>query len=763
MSRFAELPDGRRLEFPDDTPDEVIQAAVRRELGLSVPLPAVTTPESDQKAPVTPVSAPIEAELRPGGPRGATGEAILAVGSGAIAEPLSGLAGLFGAITGVLPGGETPLERAARFQAGTAEALTFEPRSEAGVAATESISRGAEFLTKQVRKPVGGIAGLIQLAAGSGVEGAAETVRRTVEEGIGPTAGAALERAGAPPIISAAAEIIPTGIAVVAGAKQLPKPKPKPKPRPKAEPEPVPEIKPARSVAEPEAPAAKPRVDEKADVSSQKIVDDLKKGKTEPVASEVVPDAQVVEAAQRLGVDLNVEHYATSTAFQDVARALKTKPGSELLANEVQALRDLGTRADDLVSDIGGSIDKAAVSDDILNSTRAMIDDLQTKADGAYKTVRETIHNKARVKTDNISEFLQKKIDDFGGDDSLLSVAEQRIKKIIGRAEDGSITYAALDRIRRDVGDGFNKRSGPFADDGQRTLRELYDVLSDTQQGAAEAFGIGPLYTEAKGLVSRRKGIEDQAVQLFGKNATASLTPRIRAAATGLPKGDVTALNKLMAALPEARRGEVAATVLGELFGAGSRQGGALGTGFATTWRNLNRNKAARGALLKHLPEGTGQRLDDIGRVMDAIVRSNAKPLANPSGTAAGIIAALETGEAGSRLFAGTKAVASTVALEGIAVGVGIPPGVVTTARATAAVVRRKKGPDVGAVKAADDLLSSQTFKDAVGEAVQGNTAKANKIIEGSPKFKRWATTLTDAEAARLARVGFIGYVSGEE
>ena len=35
MSRFAELSDGRRLEFPDGTTDDVIQATVRRELGIA--------------------------------------------------------------------------------------------------------------------------------------------------------------------------------------------------------------------------------------------------------------------------------------------------------------------------------------------------------------------------------------------------------------------------------------------------------------------------------------------------------------------------------------------------------------------------------------------------------------------------------------------------------------------------------------------------------------------------------------------------------
>ena len=253
-----------------------------------------------------------------------------------------------------------------------------------------------------------------------------------------------------------------------------------------------------------------------------------------------------MDAAQRLGVDLNVEHYASNTAFQDVARALKSKPGSELLAGEVQALRDLSTRADDLVTEIGGALDKGAVSDDILNSTRTTIEDLRVQADIAYGKVREAIPAQTRVDTAGIREFIQGRLDDLGGDESLLSGVERKLLKLVESGKDGSITYAALDRVRRDVGEGFNQRTGPFADKSQRVLREVYDNLSQTQNGVAEAFGIGELYTGARELVAKRKGIEDQAVALFGKDAAGSLVPKIRAAATGLPKGDVTAFNRLL-------------------------------------------------------------------------------------------------------------------------------------------------------------------------------------------------------------------------
>ncbi len=801
---------------------------------------------------------PVAEELPVGTTLGGVGEAALTIGSQAVAEPLAGLAGLLaiptGFIGGLVPGGESPLEKGQRFGAGAVEAtrrgLTIEPFTQAGEVAIEKVGQVVEPVVKAVRTPVAGIAGLLQLPFGR-IEGAAETIRRTREEGIGPTAGRFLQDIGAPPIVSAAAETIPTAIATVAGVKAPIRRVPK---------VPAPPVRPTVTTRGPAVSVGRPTLDRPVDVtpfeppiSAQKVVDDLRKGKPKNVAEAVLPDTKIVDSAQRLGVDLNPEHFSTNTAFQDVARALKTKPGSELQAVERQALVNLSNRADDLVTDIGGSLDKAAVSDDILLNTRTTIDDLQSRADVAYETVRETIPAATRVETQLIKEHLDTKLAELGGDKSLLTTAERKLLNLIEKGEkgkkletifrgtstattgrnffstskdfareftqsgkasevvsvkipkddifnapnvfagnpkavdaatktarqqgkkavrlsegrgqpqsifvfddsilNGSITYAALDRVRRDIGDGFNKRSGPFKDDNNLTLREVYGVLSDTQNGVAEAFGIGELYANARNLIVKRKGVEDAAVELFGRNLTGSLVPKMRQAGAAVTKGDVAPLNKLIGALPEARRAEVAATILGDVFAGGSRQGGALGTGFVNGFAALNRNAVAKTALFKHLPPATRQTFDDIGRVMTGIVRANAKSLANPSGSAGPIIAALESGNMATKLYAAGTTVAGETALTTIS---GIP-GLATTLRV---ITRQGKTPQI--VKA-DKFLTSQPFKDAMQAAIRGDTARANNIAQNSPQFKAWATTLDENTAANIANTGFIGWLSGQD
>lgn len=67
------------------------------------------------------------------------GEFLAQLLSGVVAEPLSGLAGIGGVVGGLVPGGESPSEKGARFVEGTSNALTFQPRTPHGQALSQGI------------------------------------------------------------------------------------------------------------------------------------------------------------------------------------------------------------------------------------------------------------------------------------------------------------------------------------------------------------------------------------------------------------------------------------------------------------------------------------------------------------------------------------------------------------------------------------------------------------------------------------------------
>ena len=510
---------------------------------------------------------------------------------------------------------------------------------------------------------------------------------------------------------------------------------------------------------QPSASVGRPTLDVPVDitppVSSEQIVSQLRRGKTQAVADAVVPDVKIVESAQRLGVDLNPEHYSTNTAFQDVARALKSQPGSTLQKQEVAALDAVARQADDLVVTNNGFLDKSQFNIEIGTQINSTIDDLAAAANTAYAEVNSQIPRQAKVDTALIREFIERKLADFGGDKSQLSKVEKQLLALTRNTKGGepiNPTYATLDNIRRNVGEGFNKRSGPFKNGTDANLREVYGILSDVQNGVARAYGVGDLYAGARGLVVTRKAIEDQAVQLFGRNASGSLVPKIRGSATGLVSGDVSKFNQLINALPENRRAEAAATVLAEIFSGGSRRGGELGTGFVASFAALNRNKAAKDLIFSHLPAEARKRFDDIGRVLTGIVESNRKPLSNPSGSAGPIVAALKDLSVVEKVMG---AGARMAAAEGVSSSVGIPGA--GTAGVLFGLLNKQRTP---VIVAADNMIASPAFTRAINKAIEGDAATANQIIENSPAFKVWATKIGKEEAQQIARIGFIEWVT---
>lgn len=117
------------------------------------------------------------------------GETALNLGTAAIAEPLSGFAG----IGAMLPGGRTPTQAVEE----TREALTYQPRSEAGIQAQQEM--GA------VLEPVGKVIGAVEQGAGDIGYGAAGLI-----PGVSPEAQSAT---------GAIASAIPTAIMEILGFK----------------------------------------------------------------------------------------------------------------------------------------------------------------------------------------------------------------------------------------------------------------------------------------------------------------------------------------------------------------------------------------------------------------------------------------------------------------------------------------------------------------------------------------------------------------
>lgn len=192
---------------------------------LLAQLRATSQPQVDQ--PVTPgkdellaqlkkASKPQEEELSVGQSIADTllaiGEPLATIATGAIAAPISGLAGIVG---GLIPGEQG---QAARFQEATQEALTFQPRTEAGQAGLQAVGEAAQVVGDVATRIPAGLAGIPQALTGD-ITGATETIEGIQERGLPATLGEATLEATGSPLLAAGAASAPEAMLELLGFK----------------------------------------------------------------------------------------------------------------------------------------------------------------------------------------------------------------------------------------------------------------------------------------------------------------------------------------------------------------------------------------------------------------------------------------------------------------------------------------------------------------------------------------------------------------
>ncbi len=640
--------------------------------------------------------------------------------SSAVAEPVAGLMGIGAAL---VPGGETGAEAVES----TREAMTYQPGGETG---QEMMGDVGSFL-----EPVGEALG-------------------AVESGLGE---ATLKATGSP-LLASAAHAIPTALMEVLGLGLLRKPSQaamraaKAQERVRIEPDMTPDQA-ARQMIEPEM------------RSHQQIAEDLR-AKTD-ISKDVRPDQEIIDAAEALGVELNPSHYSTNEAYRRVEQAIKSQPKSRLLAaKEAEAITKLGEKADELIGDFGGSLDKTLLDVKVRSQLDGAMENLDTGAENNYKYVNEQIPPATKVNARASRAYIDARLKELGGDVTGLSKSERMLHQVIkgeGKPKKGQKpgektkekrppTYARLDQLRRDVGAGFSQK-GVFADDLSGNLDQVYGALIRDQQGIATAMGAGKEFAAARKLVQTRKDLEKQAMKMFGRDMNKSFLPKLTQAAAGLTKGDVQQFKNLMESLPENLRTPAAATLLNDLFTHGTRTGGSLGQGFARAWDALGRNTGAKAELFKYLPKAAQRRFDAIGKVSSGIFR--AKALENTSRTARDILEALESGGMVSRI---TDKASDTI-LGRMTFVPGPTRWLASAAKASKTVAKEA----FDNVRAADNLMSSNEFTRAISKAAEGDVKQAEIMLKRSAVWRAFRNTLGEGTKSQLTAMGPIAWLTQQE
>ncbi|MEE8307268.1 MAG: hypothetical protein V3R81_08380, partial [Gammaproteobacteria bacterium] len=261
--------------------------------------------------------------------------------SSMVAEPVSGLAGIAGAVLPGEPG------QGAAWAEGTQQALTLEP--EKGLAQEYMGNIG------QALAPVGEAIGGAEKALGEGTLAATGS-----------------------PALAAMAHSIPTALMEGIGLGVFRKGSQAAKAARKADDE---RLSAGELVDELEGPER----------TVEDITTDIMRKKTGKLAKDVRPDLDMMNRSEELGIELNPSHYSTNEAYRRVEKAINEQPDSQLFALESKAIKDIRERGDELIRVLDGDLDRSLLDVDLRERIDLTVGRFEKLSDTAYADVNKAI------------------------------------------------------------------------------------------------------------------------------------------------------------------------------------------------------------------------------------------------------------------------------------------------------------------------------------------------------------------------------------
>lgn len=474
------------------------------------------------------------------------------------------------------------------------------------------------------------------------------------------------------------------------------------------------------------------------------------------IASEVAPDEEITEASVRLGMDdvLTPGQISQNQVYREVEGAIAALPGSQVAERQRQAIQQTAQRADEFIEVFGGVTDKADLSERLRDRVIKNIDDLESQSEKLYQQINRKVPKSAKVDTSTIKRELSDEAELLGGEKNLEPL-ERRILNM-SRQEP---SYALIDRERKKVGQALNKASGPYKDAESGTLKRLYRMLTESQEGVADSYGAGETWQAAKALTAQRKKLENESIKLLGKDRAAAIMPKVGQSLKKLSQGDYKQFDQTIGMLPKDMKKEAVISAMNDVFTAGSRKEKSLSpAGFVDWYESLSRNQSAKNRIDGVIGESASKRLKDIYTVSKGLRNASSERVR--TGVIQGLLEDFDkSGGFLSKLYqAGGKIGGAEAA--GQAAGV---PGIGTISSIADLVSGEKKQ----ITEAADELLSSSEFKRSIysyaDKSVRAKQKQeaAQKALEKSEVYQKWLDRLPSDERRQVIRLGLITYLSG--
>jgi len=336
---------------------------------------------------------------------------------------------------------------------------------------------------------------------------------------------------------------------------------------------------------------------------------------------------------------------------------------------------------------------------------------------------------------------------------------------------DTPLTYAALIRLKQDIGRGLERGQGPYGDVNQGALKRIYGALAEDQLLTVEQIGGPELRSKlrlANQTTAKQKAFEKRIVGAFGKDLEGSIAGKLRTAITAGTRGDIAGLNRILKTIPKELQREAVATAINSLSLPSGASDLPFGFAeFAKTMKGLKKNKPVYNKIVSVLGPDSSQFLDDLLAVSQRITEARGRVSQTGKANQAMILEGLTAENIARRIMDSTM---GRRVVRGAAAGGGVVSGGPAGGMAADAItdVLLSSG-KTDRVSAAGNLLNSAAFKSLVDADFAANQVALQTALdklENSPPYKRWLKSVgmsPDAGSGILQNITQTAVVAGAD
>jgi hypothetical protein len=461
----------------------------------------------------------------------------------------------------------------------------------------------------------------------------------------------------------------------------------------------------------------------------------------ETLAAEARPNAKTVDAAKALGFEdyLQVDHVTTSQSTRQLHQVLKSIPGSMLKQAEGIKLGQVAEGANSIIKKLGGTEDLSTLNKNVGEHLEAARSALKNAAKKLYDEVDAAIPKETPISVSNFKAYIDQRIKELGGEVGLEPGEKRAIAQLSIGAGDKP-TYGALDSLRKQINAVKFGQTGGFADTSDYIREGLLKALRKDQAAAAKAAGVGDKWELAQATAAQKLSLQQDITTLFGKTLDKAFTNKLVTAVNAIEKGDASQIAKLISLIPKDMRQDVVASGLHTAFGKSAARNSISFGEFSKWYEHLLKNKQAYHAIMSNLPPEARKQLSNLYRVSKGISLSTREAITTGRLTTGMEVIKERMAQADnllSTIYGIAKRSAVGSLMEAVTTPLGLPGAGI--AAAVASALTKGKTP---ALQAADALLASPEFEQAVRMAATGQTKAAASRLAYSKPFVRFARSV---------------------